>query len=165
MQNPWADLPPESPYIAPVDRRRMTDAAIKRYDLKLDHFPVPWLGDPRTAAVILLTFYPSWSDDTDALERGDYAEQNRLALTFRSRVPLFSLDDDFKGTPGYNYWRTRLRELIAVVGLERVRHNVAVVEWFPYHSAKKPNMREPLPSQAYSVVLVEEAIGRGAVIV
>jgi hypothetical protein len=46
-----------------------------------------------------------------------------------------------------------------------VRHNVAVVEWFPYHSAKKPSMREPLPSQEYGFALVDDAIERGAVIV
>jgi hypothetical protein len=57
-------------------------------------------GDPRTARVLLLALNPGWNPDTDRLERGVYAAENRKCLTFESDASLFSLDDRLVGTPG-----------------------------------------------------------------
>lgn len=164
--NPWVHLPTMPPYIAPIDRSRIDDKVVAANKLPLDHHPVPWLGDPRTARVVLLTGNPRLKP-ADPPEPADYAEQNRLCLTFESRVPLFSLDDEFEGRSdtGYEYWVKNLGELIACTSLDQVRRNVAVVEWFPYHSANKPHLREPLPSAKYGFGLVKQAIDNGALIV
>jgi hypothetical protein len=138
---------------------------VRRADLKLNHLPVPWIGDPRTASVLLLALNPGWKPDTDALEHGIYTEENRRCLTFQSRVPLFSLDARLAGTPGHSWWSQRLRLLIERVGLERVQAGVACVEWFPYHSPAFRRLPLVLPSQAYGFRLVGRAIERGAVIV
>jgi hypothetical protein len=138
---------------------------VRRADLKLDHLPVPWVGDPRTASVLLLALNPGWRPETDALEHGLYAEENRLCLTFRSRVPFFSLDPRLAETPGHRWWSRRLRLLSERVGLERVLSGVACVEWFPYHSPSFRRLASLLPSQEYGFQLVERAIERGAVVV
>src|SRR4051812_2193620 len=40
-RNPWTDLPAEAPYLARDDRRLITNAVVAKYELKLDHHPVP----------------------------------------------------------------------------------------------------------------------------
>ena len=155
MQNPWLDLPPEPPFVAPADARslaRLRRLADDRSALKLDLPPQPWTGNPNTAEVFMLVLNPGFSPD-DYVEFGnaDYAEQWRLALSFQTRTPFYFLDPAFSGTGGYRWWARRLRELIAEVGLEAVAQRVMCIEHFPYNSVSfKPLGRYP-PQSALHV--------------
>lgn len=163
--NPWSDLPEVPPIVAAVDRPYLTDVDVARADLKLHLEPVPFLGDPRTAKVVVLGLNPGWVPATDIDERGEYAAQNRLNLTFRSRTSFFSLDPALASTPGYRWWTSRWRLVAQIVGPQRLRDGLACVEWFPYHSATFRRLSTTLPSQLFGFALVRHAIRRGACIV
>jgi hypothetical protein len=163
--NPWRGLPEFPPYTSPIDDGVLTTGAVAHAGLKLNCLPVPWIGDPRSAGIVLLGLNPGWVETTEELERGEYATQNRLGLTFQSRVPMWNLDARLAGTPGYGWWSRRLRLVIEAVGLDRVQTAVACVEWLPYHSPTFRRLPAVLPSQEYGFRLVSEAADRGAVIV
>jgi|tagenome__1003787_1003787.scaffolds.fasta_scaffold20812185_1 hypothetical protein len=163
--NLWENLPHTPPYIASADRDAVTRDAVDHSALKLNCLPVPWIGDPRSASVLLLGLNPGWTPATEQLEQGVYAAENRLGLTFKSRVPMWNFDERLTGTPGHRWWSQRLRRIIETVGLQRVQTGVACVEWFPYHSERFRRLRLLLPSQAYGFSLVARAVDRGAVIV
>lgn len=162
--NPWDPMPVRGPFVSSADKDSLTVETIMRAGLKLDHLPVPWIGDPRNARVLFLALNPGWTPDTDRLEREVYAEENRKALTFNSDVPFFCLDDRLATSRGYMWWRRRLGRLVDLFGLDHVRSNVSCVEWFAYHSATFRKL-PVLPSQKYSFELVNGAIDRGAGIV
>jgi hypothetical protein len=130
--NPWTGLPHQAPYVAPVDRELLTEDVIRRGDLKLGCLPVPWIGDPSHADVVLLGLNPGWTAATEELEGGVYAEENRLGLTFESRVPMWNLDERLAGTPGHRWWSRRLRLVIERAGLplgavqDRLRRVVSI---------------------------------------
>jgi hypothetical protein len=86
VDNPWADLTASPPYVANLDRDLLTKERMERSDLKLNHLPVPWIGDPRRADVLLLQLNPGWTEDTDESETGEYVTENRKSLTFVSDV-------------------------------------------------------------------------------
>ncbi len=164
--NPWTDLPSEPPFVAAADHPLLDSSYIKRAQLRLNHLPVPYLGDPRQARIILLGLNPGWSPSTDAFETSpEYQSRNRDCLLFTARHPFFSLDPQLSDTPGYKWWYARLRLLIEEFGLEIVTHRLACVEWFPYHSATFTRPPKLLPSQRFGFALVADAIERGAVIV
>jgi len=165
LPNPWAHLPDSPPFILPSDATHMTPALVSRAGLKLDQVPVPFVGDPRQASVVLLGLNPGWTPLTPVAEKGEYAEQNRLCLTYASRVPFFSLDEALVQTPGYLWWSRRLRLVIERCGIELVSRGVACVEWFPYHSASFRRLPSLIPSQTYGFELVRAAAKRGALII
>jgi hypothetical protein len=94
-----------------------------------------------------------------------YVEQNRRTLSFDSEPAFFCLSNKFSSTPGYQWWNTRLKELIQEVGRPNVLGKVMCIQYFPYHSKKFRQYSELLPSQAFSFYLVEQAMNQGKVIV
>ena len=163
--NPWAHLPKSPPFILPADATFLPPDLVSRAGLKLDQIPVPFIGDPRRAPVILLGLNPGWTPLTPDAEKGEYAEQNRLCLSYASRVPFFSLDEALGQTPGNLWWRRRLRLLIESCGIDVVSHRMACVEWFPYHSRSFRRLSSLIPSQTYGFELVRAAAKRGALII
>jgi len=168
--NPWSKLarqPPQSEYVLPEDALFMTTARIKSAQLRLELPPVPFIGDPRKAPVILLQLNPGWSEVNARLEVADaeYIRQNRLTLGFQSTPSFFPLADSLKDTPGGRYWHTRLKRVIEQCGLSVASEQLACVEWFPYHSARFGFIGLLLPSQEYGFRLVENAVRREALFV
>ncbi len=163
--NPWIDLPTQPPYLLPADAAVLRPHDIQRHEIKLHHPPCPYMGDPRTAAVIFLSNNPRWNEATDRTQGDEYNRENIAGLTFQSAAGLYSLDDRFVGTGGYDYWSSSLRHLIARFGLDAIRRSVAVADWFPYPSPNLPQLNYLLPSQAYTFALVEQAARRGALVV
>ena len=162
MQNPWLDLPPSPPFVAPADAESVTRLAPRLrgdYELKLDLLPQPWTGNFNTAEVFMLALNPGFAEvDYADLSDPDYAEQWRRTLSFSTRTPFYFLDPAFAGTSGYAWWHRRLRELIQIVGIEAVGQKMMCVEHFPYKSVRYQPLGVTLPSQQYSFVLVREAI-------
>lgn len=52
--NPWCEVSVSPPYVAEIDRHALSDKIVRKADLKLDSLPVPWIGDPRSATVLML---------------------------------------------------------------------------------------------------------------
>ena len=165
IQNPWVDIPSSPPFVVPSDAPCLTPDLIFWSQLHLEHLPVPFIGDPRKASVILLGLNPSWVPRSDLDEPGDYADQPRLPLSFSSRIPFFCLDEQFSHTAGYRWWWRRLRLLIESCGVNVISRRVACVEWFPYRSPTFRRLPKVLPSQSYGFELVRAAAQRGAVVV
>jgi hypothetical protein len=115
--NPWREVPVVPPHMSQVDRAHLTPQVVASAQLKLTCLPVPWIRDPRRAGALLLGLNPGWTAETEALEQGAYAEENRRGLTFESRVPMWNLDERLSGTPRHTWWSRRLRLLIESVGL------------------------------------------------
>jgi hypothetical protein len=84
----------------------------------------------------------------------------RPRRSWSSRTPFYFLDPAFKGTGGYQWWGRRLRDLIAVCGIETVARGVMCVEHFPYKSEAYRAIGATLPSQHYSFGIVREAISQ-----
>ena len=158
MRNPWEDLPPSQPFIAPSDEP-LLKPVLDKANLKLDLLPQPWTGNPATARVIMLALNPGFSDEDYAeLRNPDYAEQWRRALTFETRTPFYFLDGAFANTGGYRWWFRRLQALIDEVGLQSVARRVMCIEHFGYKSARYVPLGVTLPSQVFSFELVRDAI-------
>src|SRR5690348_1214379 len=110
MENPWAELPTQPPYVAPVDARLVARYRADASRLRLDFLPSPYIGTPR-ATVLVLMLYPSARNDDFAF--GDhFVAERRRALRFDGEWPFWPLNPAFQHTPGSEYATTRMRTLI-----------------------------------------------------
>lgn len=163
--NPWTALPTEPPYILPTDAESLRTAGKSGLDLRLDLLPMPFLGDPRVASVVLLALNPGYhpQDDVDILNPAyrKLAEESLLL----GRSTLWCLDERVRATPAHRWWSSRLSRLITDCGLPKVRTAIACVQWFPYHSPTFGHLGLTLPSQHYAFRLVAESVRRGCLIV
>ena len=169
MENPWRELPDTPPFVAPADAAqiaRLSPRLRGPYELKLDLLPQPWTANVNTAEVILMALNPGFSevDDVD-LKNSDYAQQWRRTLTFSTRTPFYFLDPAFARTSGFQWWHRRLRELIAVAGLEAVAKKVMCLEHFPYKSVRYQPLGVTLQSQQFTFELLRDAMRQGKQVV
>jgi len=165
LENPWRVLPEQPPYILPADREVLRSSGKDPAQLRLNLLPMPFLGDPRTASVVLLALNPGYHprDDVDILDSTyrDLAKQSLLL----GPSSLWCLDGRIRGTPAHRWWSTHLSRLIIDCGLQKVRQAIACVQWFPYHSATFRHLGRTLPSQEYGFRLVMQAVNRNGLIV
>jgi hypothetical protein len=165
-ENPWTKLASRPPYVLPED-----EAVIKRYPsnratLRLDVLPVPYIGDPVRAEVVLLALNPGFVEqDALDMEDADFAAQKRAALTFTARTPFKALDPTSPASGDYLYWHRALRPLIERLGQEVVAEHLACVEFFPYASIRFKRLPVPVPSQFFGFRLVRDAVDAGKLIV
>ena len=169
MRNPWVDLPVHAPFILREDL-----PGIGRYDhahpnrqVRTNVLPVPFLGNPAGARVLLLSLNPGYSDQGARLlaENVCYADAHRRALLFSADPPFFYLSPEFADTSGYRWWSAKLSALIARVGRARVMADVSCIEYFPYASVAYHPFGEYLPSQYFGFHLVRQAMQNQKVIV
>ncbi len=163
MDNPWTDLPAEAPFVLPQDKPVMDRYApllTGDHTLRLDKLPLPYVGSPAQASVLLLALNGGFKPhDIDHQNNDqDYAEQNRKNLTFESRYSFFYLDPAFDYTGGCQWWHRRLRHFIDRYGLEAVASQFACVQSFPYCSTSYKALPRQVPSQEYSFSLVRQAV-------
>lgn len=162
----WKNFKPEqAPYVLPGDERLFSEAKLCcRFDgwdgytgdpefgapgnsrLHLDLLPIPFVGDLKTASVFLLMLNPGFGPHDYF---GEYtvptyrsALLNNLRQT-RGNSFLF-LDPQFSWHGGFNYWHTKLQNVIVTfaksAGIsygrahEFVRSSIGVIELAPYHS-------------------------------
>jgi len=169
MQNPWLDLPSVPPFVAPGDAPQLSRLGSRLrgpFELRLDLLPQPWTGNVNTAEVFLLALNPGFSEiDYSDLRNPDYADQWRKTLSFATRTPFYFLDPAFAHTSGFQWWHRRLREMIAVVGIEAVAAKVMCLEHFPYKSKSYRPLGMTLPSQDFTFELLKDAMRRGKQVV
>jgi len=73
MQNPWAELSPNGgAYLLDVDREQIeqySTVQVEGAKLVLESVPEPFIGNPRTANVVLLLLNPGHSPDNPQAHR------------------------------------------------------------------------------------------------
>ncbi len=169
MRNPWLELHPHSrPYVLAQDRDDISTlngraSAKKDGRINLSLLPEPFIGNPKTAQVVLLNLNPGVG------ARDRQAHRNpvfRRAIIRNLRnepqeYPFYPLDPKLEKTPCAQWWLNHLRELFEKAGLDRKRvaHRLCVIEWFPYHSQKAylPE-RQICQSQEYTFRLALKAL-------
>jgi|GEM_PF-1287158 len=164
ISNPWATLPKNPPYLAPCDQdMKLRDF----YDLRLELLPQPYMGNLETAKVIILLLNPGYTTSESGVE----LQSGNLQRTLRENLDpakskLFFIDDNFDWTAGGRWWKSKIGALLdAGVSKDDIYRNLAVVEYFPYHSAEfNLKLDITLPSQEYGFEAVRNAVKRGATI-
>jgi hypothetical protein len=175
MNNPWKGLPPREPYVLKEDwdaverlndklRRRGAKSSTIRHEI----LPVPYVGNPLTASVILLSLNPGFQKpDLFHYKSDKFRKACKDSMLHRpSKYPFYLLDPRFSKTCGGEYWSRRLRTLTEKHGNEAVARAVCVIQWHPYHSAVSTGHPDQkfCASQDYSGWLVEQAIKRNCVV-
>src|SRR5207302_2546478 len=84
--NPWLRLPADPPYVLPDDAAALSAEYIAQAEIRLDLLPMPFIGDPRSAPVVLLLQNPGWHpqdehDVRDPIYR-DLATTSLLCVPF-----------------------------------------------------------------------------------
>lgn len=178
MKNPWnefLDNPKQDHLILNDDRivvDRFNENAKEEYRIHTEIMPAPFMGNVLDSPVLLLLLNPGFDEEE---ERKDYYKLFRHYWEKEIQhehpvpgLPLFCLEDKY--TQFSDYWKKRLRFLIEATSKEKVSQNVALVQFFPYHTKKyKPIPKristDYLSSQQYNFHLVEKAIEREATII
>lgn len=171
MKNPWIHLPQTSPFILPEDEEivsafneqyRGTD-----YELHTELLPEPYAGC-RDAPVVLLALNPGYSsyDYKYMLENNDFAASMKNTREFREqKIPFYHLDDEYPENPGLKYWKKLLKQPIQDVNLSACSHGFLLLQLVPYKSKAFREMKNILPSFAFTKNLLLEAMQRNAIII
>jgi hypothetical protein len=131
--------------------------------LRLDQVPGPFIGNPLTAAVVLLSLNPGF-DPTVANPDPAVVEAWLNASRLPDNATFFPIDVSHAAAGGHSWWREHLSVLIEAVGDEdTVIAGLACIEWFPYPSANFNEIRNEvgrlrLPSQEF---FRADALGAG----
>lgn len=207
MQNPWREFADEklsqldsvahSPigdanhdFVLPADRStcpEFVDLYVLPMSLQTFLPPVPYVGNPEVADVLVLAANPGFvqRDTPEYKNERTFVEQSLKSLKFESDYPIHYLDERFDARgrtpayPGCQWWKAAIGHVVdrATSGTKnnidraQIVRRIAGVEWLPYHSnrfdktAKNPAARRALFSQEYTRWLVVRAIEREAQIV
>jgi len=162
MENPWISLKRiNNEYIANCDKETITYFKSKlhnEFELKLNLTPGPYYGDPDKAKVFLLGLNPGYSDeDANICEKNEKIIIDSLTHSIKQH-PFLPLNPINYGSPGFNWWRKRLRVLIDKTSLDVVQNFIFGAEFFPYPSIKFKRVNRILPSQQYTFYLIKKAI-------
>ncbi len=161
--NPWPGLPAKPSYSLPIDRPILDRNPAANSLLHLELHPVPFIGNPTTARVLLLNLNPGYGAQ-DLADEGvaEFRTELRRSLLHQGKYGFFLAHPRFAFAAGTQWWMKQLRWLIEATTRQHVIQNIACVEWFPYHSESFTGMDETLPSQLYTFNVVREAAARGA---
>lgn len=199
MQNPWfkfadakldelADLA-KTPvanlnydFVLPADRLSCSDfdrVYIRPLCLQTYMPPVPYVGNPEDADVIILAANPGFVERKNVEYENNelFVSQSLKSLRFESDYPIHYLDERFSGYAGFGWWKQVIGDVtnkaVAARGdnfsdRRQIVKRIAGVEWLPYHSnsfdksPKNEMFDHILPSQHYTKWLVDQAIQRKA---
>ncbi|MGA9308099.1 MAG: hypothetical protein WBW31_22065 [Candidatus Sulfotelmatobacter sp.] len=135
----------------------------------VESIPEPFIGDPRSAKLVLLNLNPGHSEE-DATAHANPEFRRAMCRNLRHEPqehPFYPLNPDFASTPCAQWWLRHTRELIAGFDLASVTKKILVIEWFPYHSKKSGLDPGKLvcESQEYSFQLARQMRDKDAVMV
>jgi hypothetical protein len=149
-------------------------AAHQDYKLRLNLIPEPFVGNP-DAPLLLLGNNPGVKDEPRPYKlTPSFVSRMRANLLHQpSQFPFLYFDPNpALGPPDKGqWWERKLKHLLSHSwpGKESVRsilsRTILAVEFLPYASHRYRHGSLRLPSQKYSIALVENAMSRGAVIV
>jgi len=173
MENPWLKLPCHGPHILEIDRDSITRYNEKRKNpnkrVVIESIPEPFIGDPRSAKLVLLSLNPGHSDE-DAKAHADPEFRKALCRNLRhesQKYPFYPLNPDFATTPCGRWWFKHTRELFEGCDRACVARGLLVIEWLPYHSKKSGLTAGKLvcESQKYSFQLARQLCDKSVLMV
>lgn len=134
----------------------------------VESIPEPFIGNPKSAKVVLLSLNPGDSED-DAKAHSDPDFRNAMMRNLRHEAqecPFYGLNPKFAWTACGIWWRAHTRRLHeAGLSWECISKGLLVIEWFPYHSKKSGLPSRPVcRSQEYSFQLAREMLGSRIVV-
>ena len=178
MKNPWTEFqsnPKQDYLVLEADKvvvDRFNEKAIEKFRIHTEIMPAPFMGNVFEAEVLLLLLNPGFDEEE---EEKDYYNQYRhyweneiQHIHSIPSLPLFCLEDSY--IKFSNYWKKKLNYLIQATSKEKVAQNIALVQFFPYHTKKYNDVPKRifsgyLESQKYNFDLVRKAIERKATII
>jgi hypothetical protein len=165
VRNPWSELPGQCPFVLDTDR-----ASIEKYNklhnndekIIVESIPEPFIGNPQSAKVVLLSLNPGHSED-DAKAHSDADFRGAMMRNLRHEpqdCPFYALNPKFAWTACGIWWRAHTHKLHAAgLSWEAISAGLLVIEWFPYHSKRSSLPIKPVcPSQQYSFQLASEML-------
>jgi len=148
----------------------MDEASINKYNtlhkkdekIIVESIPEPFIGNPQTAKVVLLSLNPGHSeDDAKAHSDGDFRKAMLHNLRHEQQeCPFYGLKPKFAWTACGRWWRAHTLKLYETgLSWEAISQGMLVIEWFPYHSKTSGLPIKPVcPSQEYSFQLAREML-------
>ncbi len=175
MENPWIRLPEEPPYVLSDDRRIIIEInnneRQSENQISINLLPDPFIGNI-DAPIILLTKCPGIHIDDPTWHKKDYFIQLMRSNYLQEPVeyPLLYLDEKLKGSPGAQWYRRHLKNLILDTSIKDVSRKICSVPIFPYHQKnfKGSSLNfssRLLPSQFYTKSIIIQAMERKAKII
>jgi hypothetical protein len=171
MENPWLNLPFESPYILEIDRDCIDSFNNAAGDLEkviAESIPEPFIGNPHSAKLVLLNLNPGHAEDDETAHR-DLQFRKAMFHNLHHKPQEFAfypLNPKFGWTACGQWWLRHTKKLID--GLDRacVAQKLLVIEWFPYHSKKAGfNGNLVCESQHYSFQLAKEMLEKSMLVI
>jgi len=165
--SPWRKLPKRSPFVLKCDRKKIDAHNDKykkhtrykdHYEIKLKVVPEPFIGNPK-AGLWLLNLNPGFEKSDEEHSSKTIAMQRRSLLLKAKN--FWYIEPKYCEAAGYCWWRRVLHDPIAQFGAKQVQRNIFCVEFFPYHSKKYKWSGGLLPSQEFTLQLVEKAVKEG----
>jgi hypothetical protein len=175
MDNPWLSLDTHgSSYILDLDRdeierhnERIRQPAKK---IVLGSIPEPFIGNPKSARIVLLGLNPGHSEDDEATYRDNSDFRNSMFRNLRhesQEYPFYPLSPAFRKTGAGRWWYARTRQMRDLSGLNdhELANRLMVIEWFPYHSISFAIPSNLCTSQNYSFQLAKQMLQDGRLVV
>ena len=179
MNNPWSALPLAPPFVLPDDWEaidKFNQTAASKYVFQHQLMPGPYVGNPITSRLVVLSNNPGYNpaiDDTRHRDRSftDRIRRNLLheeldwpMYYFRPNSSQLEYSDgrvDHKPT----FWMARfepIKEILVAQGITKVwqylAQRVAIVQMCPYHSERYKASAPVSMAQTYSSWLVKRAL-------
>lgn len=171
-ENPWSNFQSTPPFLLSEDIPTIAKFNEKQenspFKIQTQLFPEPYVGNPETAEIILLSLNPGYSDQDDDFHRNN---QNFREIIFENlnhtskEYPFFPFNPSIKDSPVAKYWKKRLRELIDQSNEKILSNKICCIEYFPYHSKKYRQLKIDPISSNYNKQLIENCIQRRALII
>lgn len=169
MKNPWLYLPKQQPHILPGDLEVLMRFNVipEKLGLRLEVFPVPYIGNLDEAKIVLLCLNPGFIEQDIEIYENDkgFNQENLKILTFESNPPFFYFNPKFKYTGGYKWWSKILKECINEFGMDEVSRKIMCLQYIAYHSVTFINPPTILESQKFTFNLLGKAINLKKIIV
>ncbi len=140
VRNPWSELPARSPtFSTSIGAASTSTTRIHNNDERVivQSIPEPFIGNPQSAKVVLLSLNPGHSDD-DAKAHSDAAFREAMMRNLRHEAqecPFYALNPKFAWTACGIWWKAHTSKLqmgrtLFGINFQRAARD----EWFPYHS-------------------------------
>ena len=165
MENPWLQLNDQASFVLPRDAGAVEKLLSKGKKIHTELPPEPYSGN-KDAPLVLLWKRPSFNprDREYMLENEEFSEAMRKTRNHEEQeYPFYHLDNTYPKNPGFILWSHLLEEVIRAKGYKSCADSILLLQYFPYKSNESIDM--VVYSQAYSVHLLKEAMGRKASIV
>lgn len=165
MKNPWLETEPQffgdkKIIVASDDWKyfeKLLSTSEKLKDLILDIYPQHFVGDLKNAEIIILSLNPGYNKKyKDAYEKKEGYEdiiKNNLEMK-NSRFHALDLATE----DNLGYWGKRLKFLVddnskskkkdTLDSLKIIAQNIALAEFFPYHSKSYDDWFDKIPTKA-----------------